>query len=129
MAWIAAMEAVHRLLVEASLRKEMWKTPQTKARLWKAGAGHETMGPSKSVEHIASPVSCDSMYYRFKREKGATNTSQIETKKDEFTKMPQKEEETSMLTEHPLSGTAKIAEKANSKLTHTRAVVGGQKGA
>ena len=125
MAWIAAMEAVHRLLVEASLQKDMWKTPQTNARLWKTGAFHETTGPSKGVEQFAGPVSCNSVDYRIRGEKGVTNTSQFETKKVELIKMPRKEEQSSMLIEHPLSGTDKIAEKANRKPTRTRAVVRG----
>ena len=88
MAWIAAMEAVHRLLVEASLRKEMWKNSQIKTR--PCETGHESTGPSEGVGQSASSVSCNLVDHRFKRENWVTDTSQMETKNEELITMTSK---------------------------------------
>ena len=118
--WIAAMEAVHKLLVEASLRKEMLQKQETKTRRWKTA--FETREKTEGKEHLIHPKSVDQIS---KKGKGRPVVSEIETKKEELTKIRVKDKQTSPLKENLVSIKEQIPEKAKPKTRNTRTVVRG----
>ena len=122
MSWIAAMEAVHKLLVEASMRREMWTRPQTKIRRRKTGL--KSKGPAEGIDQLSRPVSCNMADQGFRKEKWQTETSKTETDRDEVKKIARRHEQTVPSIENP-AGNIEDSSKKKSKSRPTRSVVRG----
>ena len=93
------MEAVHKLLVEASMRKDMWATPQTKIRRRKPVLG--SMGQSERIKEFSSPASCNLECQGVRIEKELIEKDQMETEKEEVKKKARRREHTAPLIKQP----------------------------
>ena len=122
MSWIAAMEAVHKLLVEASMRKEMWTRPQKKIRRRKTGL--ESNAPSKRIAESSRLDSGNLVNQGFRKEKWQTE-SKLETEVDGVKKIERRQEQTVQLielSEENINESAKIKTKTRPTRTVVRGI-------